>query len=393
VAPWTYPVVDARTGAQVVDHVPLKVDSFTDQLGVAVGSMTGSMSVGAGPVDVDEALMPDGIPCRVIVPCYLGQPRGAYLVVALGPYAFGGPEVTFSAVRVDWLLARREVWSTMQFVQQDQLTIARALIGYAIGLYPLTGVDPIYTALMAQLPPAAQLPWWSMDDSLSGVLRDRLDNDSGYQMQQHPKVADMVRNLSELEDGAPGTRAALGLDGSFDVRLDYTRNPTTGALGVVVRLGYPRLGRTDPLPLEYPGNIKEGRFAVDSSDAETMTRMFGAGSGIERRMGPIQTDFTAHDQGWPLLMGSGSSTASEVDTLAEQGQARLTKMSGPNEGWSVTLGEDMIGRFDLGDSMRLRVRDRRWSQLKTADVRATGAKYFPSAPGRAGAVELVVVPL
>jgi hypothetical protein len=397
VAPWTYPVVDARTGAQVVDHVPLKVDSFTDQLGVAVGSMTGSMSVGAGPVDVDEALMPDGIPCRVIVPCYLGQPRGAVLVTQLGQYGPRSAEVSFTAQRVDWLLARREVWSTLQFVQQDQLTIYRALVGYAIGLYPLTGVDPIYTALMAQLPPAAQLPWWTLDDSLSGVLRDRMDNDSGYQMQQHGRIADLLRNLSELDDrdddGEPGPREARGLEGSFDVRLDYTRHAVTGALGVTVRLGYPRLGSTDPLPLEYPGNIIDWRYAVDASDAETMTRMFGAGSGIERRMGPIQTDYTAHDRGWPLLMGSGSSTASEIDTLAEQGRSRLGKMAGANEGWAVTVSQTMLGQYELGDTAQLRIRDRRWSQLKVTDVRIVGHKVTPSRQGVAGRVELVVVPL
>lgn len=390
-------MVDVRSGAQIADHVPFKIDSFSDQLGVAVGNMTGSLPVGAGPIDVDEALMPSDIPCRVIVPCYEGQPYGAYLVTQKGAFGPKSTEVTFTAERVDYVLRRRELWSTLQFIQQDQLDIARALVGYGIGLSVLPGLDSPFAAMLAPLPTAARMPWWTLDASTSGRLRDRLDNDAGYQMQKHPKIADLLRALTEDVDedvnGVPGPRAALGLPGSFDYRLDYTRSPTTGALGVTVRLGYPRLGSADPLPLEYPGNIADWRVATDTADSETMTRIFGAGTGVERKMGPIATDHTAHDNGWPLLMGSGESGASDANTLAEQSNARLGKFKGANYGWTVAIGQELLPVCPIGSDVQLRIRHQRWPDLKVVDARVAGYKATPSRQGRAGRIELSVMPV
>jgi hypothetical protein len=288
--------------------------------------------------------------------------------------------VSYPLVRAD-VFWQRQIRSTLVFRQVDQHIIARNLMGYAVGLTPLAS-DPFYLAAYQELPGSA-LPWMRFDDSMSGVLRDRLDDDSGYQGPRGMSVAEAVSNLSKVEDITGGARAALGLPGAFDYRLDYGRDPD-GALWCKPVLGYPRLGGDVALPMDYPsGGVDWFKHAIDDSGTETMSRAVGSGSGVERLVGADAVDYEALSGEWPLLMGQESSNATLQASLDAAGRARLTERKGSNEGWQLRFSPDWIDRVSLGDTIAAVVDDPRWARpRRLPDYRMIGRTVDPGGPDR-----------
>lgn len=375
---WTWPVTDLRTNTLVHDNLPLRVDGFTDGLGLANGALSGRLPLRDG---IDDLLAPKR---RVIWPCRNRQPFGAYLVTALSPYGPKSTAVEFTAERIDSILIDREIESTLVFRAVDQLEIVRDLIRYGLGR-PTIAADTVNQFVFPL--PAADVAAIRLDDSQSGVRRDRLDDDAGFQAARHPKVSEMVKLMSELED--VGARAAAGLTGSLDYRLDYDRD--SSGFYATIRLGYPRLGGTDTVPLEYPGNILDWTFAADTADTETASRVYGAGQGVEKGAGAPAYDYTALAEGWPLLMGSESSTASDQGTLDAASRARATRLRGANQGWTVQLRKEALGTYDIGDTTLMHIRNRRWPLGKRALVRITGHRIEPSRQGKAERIIPTVV--
>lgn len=361
---WSYMVTDFRTGALVRDAAPIRCEYFTDAIGVAQGAMSGSVAA-----SLDDAADVLGPWRRVIWPCRDGRPYGAFVVTSLAPFGPRSTSVEFAAQRIDSVLTRREIVSTLVFRQVEQLEIFRDLVRFALSR-PVVAVDPVYAAMVTQLP-GADVPALRLGSELSGVLRDRLDNDDGYQLARHPKVSDMLTNLTQLEGG-------------FEYRLDYGRDSVTGLPAATVRLGYPQLGSATPVvPLEYPGNIVTWTYAADTSDTATAFTAYGAGQGVEKLIGETAYDFTGLDQGMPLLMGSVSSTASEQATLDAAGRAGLAA-HGVNEGWTMEFAKGSLGTYELGDQAALNIAPcTRWPTGKRAVVRIVGHRVEPARPGRA----------
>lgn len=371
---WTYPAIDWLTGAPVIDDLQIQCDDgFSDGMGVATGTLNGSIGIDSLPIPVDEALLPWR---RVVFPCYFGRPMGAYVVTAKAIYRPGMKAVPFVAQRMDAVLARRKIWSTFVFVQQDQLDIARTIVGYAVGQTAFPFVHADYQPYIAPKSPEARIPWFSLGAGSSDQRRDFGDNDDGFVTTRDLKVSDALSALAGRQKG-------------FEVRLDYFADPT---LRVMMRFGYPNLGRPYPvIPLEYPGsNATTWTQAEDTSDTETATRAFGAGQGALRIVGPVQVDAIAHQQGWPLLEGSLSSTASELTTLADLAAGQLRDRRRVNEGWSVTVDESAVGTYDLGDLAVMRIKDPRWGTRELI-VRIIGHRIYPSHAGVPGKVVLSVL--
>lgn len=365
VGSWTFPVTDLRTGALIHDDAPILVDYFDDSLGVASRSLTATIPQGVW-ADVDVADL-SGLWRRVIWPCKDGRPHGAYVIAAQGPFGPRSTGIDIVAQRVDAVFTRRLVFSTLVFRQVDQCDIARALIDYALGRTP-TGVDPVFAALITPLPAAAQIPWLTAAAGLSGVLRDRLDNSDGYQGGAGRSIADALNNLTQLEAG-------------LDYRLDYRRDEA-GTFGVTITLGYPALGRTEPvIGLEWPGNITDWTQAADSGDTVTMYRVSGSGQGQDVLVGQVATDTAAHADQWPALMGSNTSSATDVNTLTIAARQQLAARTGVNEGWTVELDGAQLGTYDLGDYAWRAVAHPRWG-VKRDVVRITGHRVYPARPGR-----------
>jgi hypothetical protein len=381
-SPWSYEVTDWPTGNRVADHVPIRCDSFTDGLGVANGVLTGTLPFADTPIQAQEALLPWR---RVIWPCYGGarQPHGAFVVTSRQPITPKATGVEFTAERFDTVFNRRLIVDTLVFRQQDILTIARALIGYAVGDVVLPGLDPVFAAKVTPLsarsgwPAAAAIPWMTVDQQLYGPpLHDRLDDNDGYQAPKRMSVGDALTNLTELQAG-------------FDYRIDYTRDPDTGRLGAHIRFGTPDLGRLSAMPLEWPGgNLLDWTFAVDTGDTETYSDVIGAQPegqpDAARPVGLPAIDLEGLKQGWPLLMGSESSSASEQVTLNGRATQRLTEHWRENAGWTAKLAQDALGTYEFGDWPLMRVDHPAFGGMYGKRVRIVAHKVEPSRQGRAG---------
>ncbi len=370
---WTYPVIDVRTGTQVHPDLPINVDDFTDNLGVGDGTLRGKIPVRSGMAyDVDDVTDPWR---RAIIPCRNGQPRGAYVFTGEAPFTSRSTDVSVVGTRIDTLFYRREVWSTLVFRQVDQLVIARNLMAYALGLTPIN-VDALgMGALITLLPPQFRVPWLKLDNSFSGQLRDRLDNPDGYQAATHKNIGEELTKLTRL-------------DGGFDYRLRYDRDPVTSALSATVELGYPDFSETPgDVMLEHPGrNVLDFTTARDGDDVITAARGYGAGTGTDKVYTDPVYSTRAAAAGLPGLVKSVTTTASELDTITRGARATLDANDYTNGGVLLKLNPRLIGRVPLGAVLPVVIHDdRRWRSPFRATVRVVGHKIEPSRPGRAEA--------
>jgi hypothetical protein len=378
---WTYRLTDYRTRTVVRDALPITCD-FEDNLGVGGGSLTGTLALGAG-VDADDALLPWR---RVIWPIRDGVVLGAFVVTSHAQMDQSASSVKFAAARLDAVLHRREIESTLVFRDVDQSEIVRDLVRYGLGR-PTVATAPGW--YVEPLDPAADVPWIRLDSGLSGVLRTRQDDDNGYQAARHQRVGDIIDALSQVED--TGDRAAAGLAGAFDYRLTYGMDPD-GSLYAQVQAAYPQAGHANPvLPLESPGNVRGWTYAADTADTATQWRTYGSGQGVEKMTGAAAVDREALDRyGWPLLMGSDSGTATTQETVDANGRAALAEHRGANTGWVFTTGGETLGHYELGDTASYHVQHQRWPLGKRGTVRILGHHVVPAGAGGADQVTLSV---
>jgi hypothetical protein len=358
-------------------------EGFTDSVGQSAGSVnpgiTGTVDLSEAPPDLDEIISPQR---RVIWPCADGVPVGAYLI--LSEPAFGGNSNAAQVVgkRVDWLLTRRTINDTLTFgsptATVDQLDIARDLWRYAFGVPTVTAYSPLWGG-GPPVKPAAQVPWLTLGDQLSGVMRYRLDNTDGYQADGKP-VADALKALMELQNG-------------HDYRLDYYRNDDR-SLGARVTFGTPNVGSAPDAPglvLEAGprgGNLLNWSVALDGEPSATSVTYRGGQS--PSLIVAAATAVDLHAQGLPLLeVALQDSSVTELGTLQEKANARLAGGRGP----VVTITGDLdfpLTSYSLGDHVVLRISHRRWPRGPQNFVRRVVA--WTVRPGRGGA-RTVVTPV
>lgn len=372
---WTYPLTNWSNGVQVHENLPIIVDSFDDGLGVANGVLIGSLPIAnLDQVNANDVLAPWR---RIIWPCFNGQPYGAYVMMTKPTFSPTDTVIQFQAVRVDEIWNHRHIWSTLSFTNVDQLKIARALMTYGKGLIPLD-VDNTYLVNITPLPGAALMPWFRLDNSLSDVLRTRQDNSDGYQAATDHTVGEALTKLSEVIDG-------------FEYRLDYGKDSSTGDYFVTARLGYPQLGRTDPvMPFQYPGNITTWQFGETGLDALTMCRVYTNAQGTERSWSDNATNGQLHTEGWPLLMGSDTSNSLDLARMNEEAQSMLRSYAGTNSTFSIELDETVLGSYQFGDNVSQIIEFPYWPTAQQETVRIIGHKIYPSAPGESTRVVPIV---
>lgn len=346
---WQCRVHGVRDNRVVRDHLEIVCDSFSDGLGLGQGTLTGSLALSDG-YDISDVLAPKR---RVVWPVLDGRIYGAFLVAAWAPYGPRDTSVSFTAARADSLLWKRLIEQTIEFQDVDQFDIARALVAYALNL------------------PFGGLPWLRVDQSMSGVRRTFV-GDTAFKT---GTVADALTKLSQMEDG-------------FDIRLDYSFDYRTGLPLATLRFGHPTLGRTAPVvPLEYPGSVLDWTFSVDTADTENYVRAYGSADTSDPAI-----DEESLLQEWPLLQGAESSQATDREALNAQARARRDAHQGELNGWSLTVANDLLPMFEIGDVMGpLHIKDRLWPLDKRVNVRASGIKVVPARSGTAGSLSLTVV--
>lgn len=369
---WTYPIYDARTGELKADNLPIACESFSDGLGVGVGEFVGAMRVDRSPIRPDDALM---LGRRIIVPCYHHRPMGAYLLTNKARWQLGQSSVPFVGNRIDLVLFRRPLLSTQVYIDKDQLAVAHDLAGYGFGFdaSQMPALHPTYAAALYPLGDWARIAYLEVEQATPATPRivKYEDVEEGWQAARDLRIGNL---LVEMASEA----------GGFEVRLDYRADP----FKVVMRFGQPALGGVNTVGWEYPnGKIRTGWYAEDISDTANVTRAFGAGQGLARKMGPVQFDPAAADQGWPMLYASSSSADSDDTKLAAIAQGMLQARRGVNRGWNLELDESALLDYSIGDQVPVKIRDPRFGpRVITLVVRVVGHRVKPSANGVAGSV-------
>lgn len=317
---WT---TDLLTGAKLCHSLPMTVESWESTLGRA--------SVLSGSVSLDAPEDPTP---------YVQPRRTALWVDAGGPApAFGGiiwqadPDVDARTLRIAAAgplsyLERREIRRTLDFVQADQLDIARSLIAYVqssaagdIGLQ----VDPL----------------------LSGVLRDR-----AYSGDENKKVGEALRQLSEVEGG-------------FDYCEQFWYDPASGAPRWGVRFGYPWLGQvlTDTVfvydDAGGPGvNVTSYTWPANGGASANSLMAIGAGEGSTMLRALAQDDAELA-AGFPQLDATSLyKDVTVVETLAGHASEDLRVSSGDRIVPTAVIGGDQappLGSYGPGDVARFRL--------------------------------------
>ena len=366
---WRYLVTDLRSGNQLCEALPLRTESIPDSL-ISIPRLTGTVDL-ADPIFTSDAGADDGVnadqataPTRTVIwPLRDERPVGCFLVWARPGYTSGATSMTIQADRIDSLLAARTVRDTLQFSQVDQLDIARDLIRYALGRPMLHVLEqPPSTG------PAADVPWLRLDDTLSGVLRDRLDV-NGYQGSSRKKIIDLLTELAAVEGG-------------FEQRIDYAIDPATNTPYATWRFGYPTLGvsaEDTQLGFEHPGAVEELTLDEDGYTSATLVDLMGAGEGEATIIGTAATET---DDGGPLLeMAVRQTSITQQSTADAKAAAELADRLGVNEGWKLRLRADaqpVFGSYVLGDHIVVRVSDSRWA-LREVVLRVIGWDVHPGA--------------
>ena len=361
---------DLRTRTIVDNHCPFTGVQFSEAL-TGGGSFTGSFKAGwpSWTDTVSNDLMQ-----RVIWPLRHGKPVGAYVFSKMGPYDPAvDVKVPIQAIHLGSVLARRVIKDTLSFSGVDQNNILRDLIRYAIGgttVYSSPVVNASYDP--------KNIPWITLDSTLSGVLRDRLETpgntDDGYPASARKIVDTCLRQLSQL-DGGVEFRWLYGLDSSG---FPFMKLDTGGATNNHW-VGRPR-GSVPTLVFEHPSaTVASASYGADGEKIVTRAHVLGAEREGSRPIGeatftaPIGGSGALLDEGYPLLESVWSeSSVQEQATLDAKAQGRLGAAA---DAWSLTLNgwlDPQFTTYGLGDFVVLRVLRADGVQLPDRDLRITG---------------------
>lgn len=292
---------------------------------------------------------------RVLWPCKDGAPVGCYAFTRHG-WKAGTPGIVIRGVAAESVLMRRLIRHDLQFSAVDQNNILRDLIRYGTGQatqYTLGGaVNPHY-------PGPAAIPWWTTTTGVSGVTRDRLittgNLQDGYPGDQRKVIGDEIRKLTEL-----GSDVDVSTTPGPELRCLPYRDSATNDPRLLLDVGYPRVGGTDPtrVLISHPsGSVTD--IAYEGSGDELTTFVEFGGQQVEGTGRPFGSavDAARMGAGTPYLARAWSETnVSTVATLNAKASARL---GGVAAGWRVTLDGTRPPLFGLhyavGDFVTLQV--------------------------------------
>jgi hypothetical protein len=371
---WSFIATDGRPGGLLISaEAPYTDAKFTD--GLDLGNLTCTLNLKDVPAeDRLEYMDPDR---TVIWPCWNGNPVGAWIVTGRPSRTLGQDQVSIVAQPALWrILDGRTVRSTLVFQQVDQLDIARDLIRYATN-QPLLFVQTQPFSKGAQY----AAPWLRLDTSLSGVKRDRLDNQDGWQWWERTKLADCLESLMNLQDG-------------FEVRTVAAIE--NGAPYLMVQFGYP-LFAGDLLAgtIEWPsGVVTAGTHGVDGTDRASLIDAIGAGQDANTLIAPwtdpVQTERMPRERAF----SAGDISTYRILELAAAGEG---DQAGLQEGFALTVGSDelMPYSYEWGSVFRLTIEDEGFpldaqGQPASFLVRVRGADFQVGAFGAGDTIQLSV---
>lgn len=354
---WSYMVTDMTTSRILAQHVPMTGVSFSDSLGAGGGSFQGAFEI-ARPGPWSEWLSGDQMR-RVIWPMRDGVPQGAYLVTQV-PATKGDAEVQqVRGQRLDCILDKRVIDSTLAFVNVDQNRIFRDILLYALGL------TTFHSSPVARKPAgvlaAAQVPWIAIDLTLSGKLRTRQDGqgatDDGYPASARKVVSQELKKLCELTDESgsrgPEYRWLFKRDAAGMPRMQLDMS------GSSFRVGKSEAATTK-VSFEFPGgrnsSVLDASYGSDGTTIVTSAHVIGQKQDTAVSVGTaVYGDL--HRAGFPLIEAVSSESGVQDKSVLNAKAAGM--LWAADDAWSLTLagdGHPAWGSYSIGDWVVLRVR-------------------------------------
>lgn len=315
-----------RAPGTVLASVPLADVAYTRKLGgQGAGELTGKLLLAdaAGSVARAQELLDSTVPWRCAV---WAEDQGGGLrwggPIVSRPYKAGQGFVEVKAAEPGGYFARRTIPVDRTHVAADQLLIQRQL----------------YADAMAQGGGDVQV---QIANGASGVLRDRT-----YLAAQRKPVEDAAREISAVIGG-----------------FDYAWQPTySGGVPVLVlQQGYPTLGGTLEVALQYPGDALSYDFPEEGAALATLSWAIGKKddtTGLVPQAAAYAT--TLLDAGYPLLEQVASYTDVTDDaTLQAHADADVAAQAGPitQVPIDLTMADLLASGLQLGNVVRLRIED------------------------------------
>lgn len=270
---------------------------------------------------------------RVLWPCKDGAPVGCFVFTRHG-WKAGSPGYSIHGDSAEAVLMRRFIRHDLQFNGVDQNNLLRDLLRYGTGqatLFTVGGsVNPGY-------PAESRIPWWTTTDSLSGVPRSRLittgNLQDGYPGDQRKVVGEEMRRITEL-----GSEIGVAATPGPEMRAFPYRDPLTNDPRLMIDVGYPRVGATDPgrILITHPSaSVTDIGYEASGVDLSTFVEIGGAQvEGSARPFGSA-VDTARMAAGTPFLERVWSETnVSDLTNLTAKASARL---GGLASGWRVVL--------------------------------------------------------
>lgn len=338
---YRYATFDLLTRAQLAEHIPFTIESYSRSLTEA-GTLSAALNVGDArnrrlqPWDATQPRRTTLVVLRdeVVV--------GEWLIWQRPPYKPTEQKLNVNAAEIRSYFDHRLLRpaggpgsaKTLSFSQVDQFAIFRALIADSQAV--------TYNGL-----PVGDLSIEMDEAQLSGVLRDRKDaatEQGAYHGYTFSTYADLLDGLADLDNG---------FEWRIDSFLDGDR-----ALRRALRLGYPYLGQPpddDAVTLEYPGQIVDFEWPEDGAISANYVAAIGAGEDAAMKWSEAYAGAELR-AGFPLLERTTSyKSVSTQATLDGHARADAAALAGDITVPSLTVR----GRPDIapGDYIRIRIAD------------------------------------
>lgn len=374
---WSYMVLDTTTRTLIARHVPLTKVSFSDGLSGDGGMFAGECQINHPAFS--EWMSADQLR-RVIVPCRDGVPQGFYLLTEVPSTDAAAVRQPVRGQRLDWLFGHRAITKTLTFSNVDQNRILRDLMQFGMGR--VTTYASPNQLVESDVLAAAQIPWITLDATLSGKTRTRQETagngDDGYPASARKIVGQMLKNLTDLRDES-GTRGP-------EYRWLYRMNAgwpemVLDTAGASFRVGRPSDAAV--ISFEFPGGrngtVRSAQYGSDGTAIVTRGHVIGQRQDLNVPVGmAVYSDL--HSQGYPLM--DQVLSESTVQSVGELNAKAGGLLSGADDAWALTLdgtGNPAWGSYAIGDWVVLRVRQ--GATPKRRSMRITGWTINPSDTG------------
>jgi hypothetical protein len=352
---YRYLLSDVLTN-QVLAELDLTNVSFTQQLNAA-GTLSASLLLSGTP-DRAAALTAT-IPGRTAI--YVDR-NGIIVwggIIWNRKYNSTSQHITFTASEWESYFEHRRIATTLTYVNQDPLVIARQLI----------------TA-------AQSVPFGNVGVTVNGETSSALVTRIFYGYEQKTV-------LSAIQDLAKAGTTAVGTTG-----FDFTIKSAYDGSNVITRtllLGSPRLGTaysttSSTVPVfEFPaGNMVEYEFPEDGSVLANKVYVTGGGSN-EGKLIYSASDNTKFSSGWPLLEAYSSySDIIDANLIQQLANGQVAAVSYPPTVLKIVANpstDPVFGSYSIGDDARVRIVDSRFPSGLDATYRITGLTLTPGETG------------